>query len=67
MRALANHPSTQMSLNQEAEALDLLTYMSFLHQLCLQPNGQKQLGKEFNNDHLEQQRYCGLEVNFQLV
>jgi len=56
-----------MSSNRELEALDLLTYTSLLHQLCLQPDGQEQLGKEFDNDRPERGRYGGLEVNSQPV
>ena len=43
--------------------LNLLTYTSRLDQLCLQPNGQEQLGEEFDEDRLEWWRYRGLEVN----
>jgi len=66
MIALINCPNTQMSSNREEEAR-LLTYTALLHQLCLQPNGQEQLGKEFNNDRFERRRYCGLEMNLQPV
>ncbi len=62
-----NRPNTRMSSNRGKEALDPLTYTSFLHQLYLQPDGQEQLGKDFDNDRLERRRYCGLEVNFQPV
>ena len=56
-----------MSSNREEEPLDLLTYTSLLHQLCLQPDGQEQLGKEFDNDRPERRRYCGLEVHLQPI
>ena len=66
IRTLMDWPNGCMSSNQEKEALNLLTYMSLSHQHCVQSNGQKQLGEDFDEDLLELQHYCGLKVNLQL-
>ena len=62
-----NRPNTRMSANREKETLDLLTCTSLLRQLCFQPDGQEQLGKELDNDLPERGRYRVLasEVNLQ--
>ena len=41
--------------------------MSLIHQLCLPPNGQKQMGEALDNDRVERRRYGVLDMNLSVL